>query len=219
MNMNQVLRRSFISFVRSGLTNRNRIISSPCAQILRLKHSSHFRQHRGKKLQEIPITKNETEEQPDLDLNDYEYDSIANSTMHVSDKIVAQGIFIVQPYVKWGPKKLNVKPEHQINEAEALVRSIPSWSVIKSMKLGLESLDKKTVFGSGQIQQIKSDLQQLRNLGNKISAVFVSKGTLSRVQKVMLESEFGLPVLDRYSVVIQILRLHATSAEAKLQVS
>lgn len=34
-----------------------------------------------------------------------------------------------------------------------------------------------------------------------------------------MELVFGLPVLDRFSVVIQILRAHATSREAKLQIS
>lgn len=38
-------------------------------------------------------------------------------------------------------------------------------------------------------------------------------------QKQNLELSFGVPVIDRYSVVIQIMRLHATSMEAKLQVA
>lgn len=42
---------------------------------------------------------------------------------------------------------------------------------------------------------------------------------LTRAQKENLEKAFLLPVMDRFSVVIQILRLHATSREAKLQVA
>lgn len=50
--------------------------------------------------------------------------------------------------------------------------------------------------------------------------MFISKGTLSGVQKRNLEQYFGgVSIMDRYSVVIQILRLHATSMEAKLQVA
>lgn len=52
-----------------------------------------------------------------------------------------------------------------------------------------------------------------------MSCVFVSKSTLSFRQKHNLETSFGVPVIDRYSVVIQIMRLHATSMEAKLQVA
>ncbi|KAJ6634200.1 putative GTP-binding protein 6, partial [Pseudolycoriella hygida] len=52
-----------------------------------------------------------------------------------------------------------------------------------------------------------------------ITCVFVSKSTLTLNQKQNLESSFGVPVIDRYSIVIQIMRLHATSMEAKLQVA
>lgn len=47
----------------------------------------------------------------------------------------------------------------------------------------------------------------------------MSVSRLDQTQKRYLESEFGVPVLDRFSVVIQILRAHATSGEAKLQIA
>lgn len=47
----------------------------------------------------------------------------------------------------------------------------------------------------------------------------MSTSRLDSVQKSHLEAEFGVPVLDRFSVVIQILRAHATSGEAKLQIA
>jgi GTP-binding protein HflX len=49
--------------------------------------------------------------------------------------------------------------------------------------------------------------------------MFVSLSTLKFVQKVNLSKFFGIPVMDRYSVVVQILRLHATTNEARLQVA
>lgn len=49
--------------------------------------------------------------------------------------------------------------------------------------------------------------------------MFISKSTLTHTQKSNLEEYFRMPVMDRYSVVIQILRMHATSTEAKLQVA
>lgn len=39
------------------------------------------------------------------------------------------------------------------------------------------------------------------------------------MQKTHLETVFGVPVMDRFSVVIQILSAHATSREAKLQIA
>lgn len=42
---------------------------------------------------------------------------------------------------------------------------------------------------------------------------------LTKTQKESLEAVFLMPVMDRFSVVIQILRLHATSRESRLQVA
>lgn len=39
------------------------------------------------------------------------------------------------------------------------------------------------------------------------------------MQKHFLESVFEVPVMDRFSIVIQILKAHATSRDAKLQIS
>lgn len=64
-----------------------------------------------------------------------------------------------------------------------------------------------------------SDSQHRFHFVFQVTCVFVSKSTLSFRQKQNLEASFGVPVIDRYSVVIQIMRLHATSMEAKLQVA
>ncbi|XP_055545153.1 putative GTP-binding protein 6 [Wyeomyia smithii] len=156
----------------------------------------------------------------EFNLDDADYDAIANSTMRVQKRLQnEQNVFIIQPYIKWGPKKASSKPEHQLAEAEALVRSIPNCTVEHSLKVPLESLDKKHLFGVGKLEEIKSCLKNLQSSGTMITCVFVSKGTLSLAQKQLLEHHFNLPVMDRYSVVIQILRLHAISTEAKLQVA
>lgn len=155
----------------------------------------------------------------DLD-NDNDYDLLVNSAMNVTRKIQnVQNVFIIQPYVKWGPKKTLTKPELKLQEAEALIRSLPRWNIEYSLKVPLESLDKRTLFGTGKLEEIKGALQQYRRKQNPITCVFISKGTLSFTQKHFLEQYFGVPIMDRYSIVIQILRLHATSTEAKLQVS
>jgi GTP-binding protein HflX len=153
-------------------------------------------------------------------IEDPEYDVIAKSAMHISG--VEQTVFLIQPYIKWSPRKDATspqKPDLQLQEAESLVRSLPNWTVGHSVKIGLESLEKKALFGKGKLEELDQLLKTLRSSGAKISSIFVSKGQLSAVQKLTLEQQFGLPVLDRYSVVIQILRLHATSTESKLQVA
>lgn len=205
-------RRSCALLVRPNLL---RMVSQPA--VVRLKYTLNRGQNKGKNRQEVPVVKSvETDEE--ITFDDREYDVVASNAMHVSSRLIEQNIMVIQPYVKWGPKKGAVLPEHQLEEAEALIRSIPTWSIAESLKIGLESLDKRTLFGSGKIEELRGRISELKNTASRVSMVFVSKGMLSRPQKVFLEQQFGVPVLDRYSVVIQILRLHATSAEAKLQV-
>lgn len=163
---------------------------------------------------------NTTADSDALAIDDNQYEHIANTAMHVSHNHQAeQHVFVVQPYVKWGPRRADTEPQLQLQEAEALVRSLPSWSISHSLLVPLDSLDRKQLFGSGKLQELHQQIGRLRSTGQRITCVFVSKGQLSGVQKRFLERFFGLPVLDRYSVVIQILRLHATSNEAKLQVA
>lgn len=130
-----------------------------------------------------------------------------------------QSVFLIQPYVKWGPRKSDTEPDLKLQEAEALVRSLPQWSIACSIKVPLESLEKRQLFGAGKLQELRNQINQIKGSGVGVSCIFISKGTLSGTQKRFLEHFFGMPIMDRYSVVIQILRLHATSTEAKLQVA
>lgn len=141
--------------------------------------------------------------------------------MHVVTQNVLnqQNVFLIQPYIKWGPRKAALKPEQQLAEAESLVRTLPNWKVAISLKVPVESMDKRTLFGSGKLEELAEIVKDSRRKGTPISRLFVSKGMLTMWQKGFLEETLGVPVMDRYSVVIQILRLHATTSEAKLQVA
>lgn len=141
--------------------------------------------------------------------------------MHVVTQNILnqQNVLLIQPYIKWGPRKAATKPEHQLAEAESLVRTLPNWRVGLSLKVPVEGMEKRTLFGSGKLEEIRAMIQQSHDSGKHITSVFISKGMLSYAQKASLEECFNLPVMDRYSIVIQILRLHATSTEAKLQVA
>ncbi|XP_049535710.1 putative GTP-binding protein 6 [Anopheles darlingi] len=153
-------------------------------------------------------------------IDDREYDSVASSAMHVTKRILnAHNVVIIQPYIKWGPRKSATKPELLLQEAEALVRSLPRWNTVLSLKVPVETLEKRQLFGSGKLEELKAVIRAQQESGAMLSCVFISKGTLTYTQKQTLEQEFRLPVMDRYSVVVQILRLHAVSMEAKLQVA
>ncbi|XP_053658819.1 putative GTP-binding protein 6 [Anopheles marshallii] len=153
-------------------------------------------------------------------IDDRDYDSVASSAMHVTKQILnVQHVVIIQPYIKWGPRKNPTKPELLLQEAEALVRSLPKWAIELSLKIPVETLDKRQLFGSGKLEELKNIIQTRQESGTPLTCVFISKGTLTYSQKQTLEQTFRLPVMDRYSVVVQILRLHAVSMEAKLQVA
>lgn len=178
----------------------------------------------GRQIKKLHEADNEFEEIPinehfDLE-NDLDYDMIVNNAMHVTKTAAnEQNVFVIQPYIKWGPKKLDTNPELQLCEAESLVKSLPAWNIGQSLKIPLESFQKRSLFGAGKLDEIKTMIKNLNNSNDRITSIFVSKGTLSGAQKRFLEHFFGLPVFDRYSIVIQILRLHAKSTEAKLQVA
>lgn len=94
---------------------------------------------------------------------------MANSAMHVTKNIAnEQSVLIIQPYVKWGPKKSDVTPELRLQEAEALVRSLPRWSINQSLKVPLESLDKRSLFGTGKLQELRDQINKIRGSGQKV---------------------------------------------------
>ncbi|CAH1730012.1 unnamed protein product [Chironomus riparius] len=154
-------------------------------------------------------------------LDDNEYDTIVSSAMHVTNQklLNIHNVIVLQPYVKWGPKKVkDIKPENQLAESESLIRTL-NWNVEVSLKVPLENMDRKLIFGSGKLDELREIINNCNSSGRPITCIFVSKGTLKFVQKLSLSKFFGIPVMDRYSVVVQILRLHAKTTEAKLQVA
>ncbi|XP_058449608.1 putative GTP-binding protein 6 [Malaya genurostris] len=202
---------------------RNVVFNLNCNYLLRNKYtdSSKYKDFKAKyTIANKDSVAFDGEDLDELDLDDSDYDLIVNNAMRVQKRLLnEQHVLVIQPFVKWGPKKSSSKPEHQLKEAEALVHSIPKWKVEHALTVPLESMQKRQLFGTGKLEELKTLLTNLHASGKLITCIFISKGVLSSGQKQILEQHFKLPVMDRYSVVIQILRLHATSTEAKLQVA
>ncbi|XP_046631453.1 putative GTP-binding protein 6 [Daphnia pulicaria] len=151
-------------------------------------------------------------EQDNQDIHDYE--ELVHK-MHLLPDAGHQ-VAILQPFVKWGPKKnLLTTPDLMLEEAKALVDSLPNWKCVDAIKVPVESLEKKTIFGSGQFESLQKNIVANPN----ISAVFVSTNVLRGIQRRELMMAFGVPVFDRYSVVLQIFKDRARTREAKLQVA
>ncbi|XP_072397336.1 putative GTP-binding protein 6 isoform X1 [Diabrotica undecimpunctata] len=141
-----------------------------------------------------------------------EYNKEVDNFMSVKD---VHNCLIIQPYVKWGPRKLSITPEEQLEEAVALVNTLPSWKVVNTITVPLESLEFKTLFRSGNMEKLSKMIRK----DSEISAVFVNASNLKRITAKILHENFRLPILDRYRIVMQILKMHATSKYAKLQVA
>lgn len=73
----------------------------------------------------------------------------------------------------------------------------------------------KNVFGSGNFEQLLREIRSKKT----ISAVVIGIDRLSGLQINTLQVAWGLPVYDRYMLVLQIFKDHAQSPEAKLQVA
>jgi len=141
-----------------------------------------------------------------------------NQLVHRAQLLPDSGhqVLIIQPYIKWGPKKKELTtPDLMLEEAKALIDSLPKWTCVDTIKVPTETLEKKRVFGTGKFDSLKEQIRK----DIKISAVFVSINLLKGIQKKELETEFRVPIFDRYSIVLQIFKERAQTYEAKLQVA
>ncbi|PSN40424.1 hypothetical protein C0J52_09261 [Blattella germanica] len=150
----------------------------------------------------------------EIDPDAEQYEDLVRRMFHLPE--MGHQVLVIQPYVKWGvSKKRNTNPDLQLSEAVALVDTLKNWKVVDKIKISLNSLDKKALFGTGNLETLKKQIQK----NKQVTAVFISVNLLRGIQLRELENKFGLPVYDRYMLVIQIFREHAISREAKLQVA
>ncbi|KAG7201456.1 hypothetical protein KM043_004216 [Ampulex compressa] len=137
-------------------------------------------------------------------------------TTYIGNIMVGHRVFIIQPYIKWGKdKKTNTTPELQLEEAVALVNTLPNWSVANQVCVPLLTLQKQQLVGSGTLKSLQDQIKNTHN----VTAIFVSTNLLKFIQIIELQKVFGLPIYDRYTLVVNIFRQHAKTPEAKLQVA
>lgn len=89
---------------------------------------------------------------------------MASEAMHVTKNVRSeQNVLVIQPYIKWGPKKSITTPDLKLQEAEDLIRSLDTWNIQDSIKVGLTSFDKTTLFGSGKLAELKQMSKRYNN--------------------------------------------------------
>lgn len=85
-----------------------------------------------------------------------EYSTIASEALGDRTSIACeQNVFVIQPYIKWGPNKSPIPPDVKLQETEDLIRSLDTWNLVKSIKVPLVGI-KKTFFGKGKMDELRS---------------------------------------------------------------
>lgn len=134
------------------------------------------------------------EDDDDLEnhMNDHMYDAMSAEYLGV----IAGGhnVLVIQPYIKWGPDKVKVTtPKLQLEEAVALVNTLPYWTVVHKMFAPLLTFKRKYLLGSGSLDTLKQYLHQ----HSSITAVFISLNGMKHFQTKALRKELGVEIFDR----------------------
>jgi GTPase len=103
-------------------------------------------------------------------------------------------------------------PVAALQEAVALAAALPDLSVVGSEIVRLARLHPGMLFGSGKIAEIKT-----RITNAEVELVLID-GHVGPVQQRNLEKEWGVKILDRTGLILEIFGDRARTAEGVLQV-
>ncbi|MBC7479328.1 MAG: GTPase HflX, partial [Pseudorhodobacter sp.] len=118
--------------------------------------------------------------------------------------------YVVHPDLKTARKRR--LPEHGLAEAVALAAALPGLDVLGSEVARLTKIQPGTLLGSGKVEELKVKFNEL-----KIDLVLVD-GTVGPVQQRNLEKEWGVKLLDRTGLILEIFADRARTREGVLQV-
>ena len=103
-------------------------------------------------------------------------------------------------------------PEHGLAEAVSLAGALPNIEVLGAEVVRLPKLHPGTLFGSGKVEELQARIKALH-----VDLVLVD-GPVSPVQQRNLEKEWGVKLLDRTGLILEIFADRARTREGVLQV-
>lgn len=103
-------------------------------------------------------------------------------------------------------------PEHGLAEAVSLAAALPAMEVVGAEVVRLPRVHPGMLFGSGKVAELKKRLADLH-----VGLVLVD-GPVSPVQQRNLEKEWGVKLLDRTGLILEIFSDRARTREGVLQV-
>lgn len=118
--------------------------------------------------------------------------------------------YVLHPDIKM--TKSRRLPEHGLAEAVALAMALPGIDLIGSEVVRLPRMQPSTLFGSGKVEELK-----IRFKADEIDLVLVD-GPVTPVQQRNMEKEWGVKLLDRTGLILEIFADRARTREGVLQV-
>lgn len=118
--------------------------------------------------------------------------------------------FVLHPDIKSKPSRR--LPEHGLAEAVGLAAALPAMEVVGAEVVRLARLMPGMLFGSGKVADLGAQMKAL-----DVGLVLVD-GPVSPVQQRNLEKEWGVKLLDRTGLILEIFADRARTREGVLQV-
>ena len=118
--------------------------------------------------------------------------------------------FVLHPDMK--SAKTRRLPEHGLAEAVSLAAALPAIDVIGAEVVRLPRIHPGMLFGSGKVEELKT-----RFRAEEIDLVLVDS-IVSPIQQRNLEKEWGVKLLDRTGLILEIFADRARTREGVLQV-
>ncbi len=103
-------------------------------------------------------------------------------------------------------------PVAALAEATSLARALPELDVVGATIIGLKKLLPATLFGSGKLSELKEVFE-----GHNVELVLLD-GHVTPVQQRNLEKQWGVKLLDRTALILEIFSDRASTREGVLQV-
>ena len=103
-------------------------------------------------------------------------------------------------------------PVAALAEATSLARALPELHVVGATVIGLKKLLPGTLFGSGKLTELKEIFEE-----HSVELVLLD-GHVTPVQQRNLEKQWGVKLLDRTALILEIFSDRASTREGVLQV-
>ena len=118
--------------------------------------------------------------------------------------------FVLHPDLKSDPTRR--RPEHRLAEAVALAAALPGLEVMGAEVVRLPRAQPGMLFGTGKVAELGDRLKDL-----DVGLVLVD-GPVTPVQQRNLEKEWGVKLLDRTGLILEIFADRARTSEGRMQV-